>query len=290
MSIQLLGFSDSELAKTRVEFLRAYASSVLENRALDPTMAAVAEAGALAEVAQTLWFLDPEEASRQLGYSAESYARAQLPYGYFLLSFAGRPGRGLDALRDSAPRSMLKAMFGEVHESSEQTRIGMTAAHHPVQQMYLILAYLAHRESTLELADALHELLTRMEGHAAIPIGPQSAPMHLYLEIAWTALRMHTAASAEIDDDASSVAILGDLSTRYHAALSSARRNRYLWDRMSSPVEMIDLDLVGLAAILFGAMGLDAMERTVGKAKHLMPDLAGVPMEWAQQILREREL
>ncbi len=51
------------------------------------------------------------------------------------------------------------------------------------------------------------------------------------------------------------------MESRYHDAMEQARSNQYLWSNCLAPVDVVDLDIVGILAILRRGFGdqLDAV-------------------------------
>jgi hypothetical protein len=93
----------------------------------------------------------------------------------------------------------------------------------------------------------------RHEGH---PVGSMGLPLWRY----WRAAQLL------LISDLASLAreILVPLDQRYTDAVTSAQSNRYLWDNAASPVDVVDLEIVGLAVLAVRRFGAAEVRGATG--------------------------
>ena len=192
-------------------------------------------ASAYRRAAQYATLIDTRWATWLAVRAGQTYLKAGLPFGLFLL--AGL----LDdrTLRDSSALPGLLAPFASPAASP--------ALQAPVQQMYLLMTAASRPWLRDPLAETLEGAVQRLSLHDLQPIGPQGIPLGEYLDIATTMLydgqESTTSASAEVRD------IAGRLATMYRAqaaTLRAARRNRHLWRNGASPVNIVDLEHIAI--------------------------------------------
>jgi hypothetical protein len=124
---------------------------------------------------------------------------------------------------------------------------------HPQQQAYLLLALAAERELPSRARDDLLAVCgnagRQHEGHA---IGALGLPLWRYWRAAELLLRGELSTLA--------AEVLVPLDHRYTDVTRGARSNSYLWDNAASPVDVVDLEIVGLVALAVRRFGAAEVE------------------------------
>jgi len=204
------------------------------------------------------------------------YRLAGLPYG-LLLETMTSPDRGheilsepglVDTLRALAPQITEEPRPGPVddtgpyigHEPSLQTRgvperglrFAGDALAHPIQQSYLILAFLGDPRSAVEHRNQIAAVLERLSVHGALPVGAQSAPLAIYLAVARGVLE---GTNGNVEARASMVSAFRTLGQAQAANIELARQDHYHWERILSPTVLVDIDQVLFAAMMARATG-----------------------------------
>jgi hypothetical protein len=177
------------------------------------------------------------------------FSRAGHGFGSFLLSAIGSttdpPESDMGAAREQA--SMLRAV---VLDGASPPSPAMA---HPQQHAYLFLALAA---SGAELAPPSH-LATQLSDlaerapHASgnTPVGALGVPIRTIWACA--------SALLNADPDTFFAHYRSAFETRYPVAMQSAHVNRYLWDHGAAPVDVVDMDIVGIASLGAQRFGVD---------------------------------
>lgn len=216
-----------------------------------------------------------------------AYLEAGVPFGLFLAA-------GL--LSDSILR------HPEVSQRLFRLASGVaagSASTDPVQQAYLLLALASRPWIEQQLGQSADAMLNQLNAHDLHPVGPQSAPLATYLDLAKTMLanrsfyrpaesgRQETSQSGDeaaetgISDMASQLAEIGRMQA---TSLRLTMRNQYLWRHAAAPVNIVDLEQVALYGLATRSEG-DWSKRLQRRTASLLEDndaLAELP-GWASQ-------
>ncbi|BAY09172.1 hypothetical protein [Calothrix sp. NIES-2098] len=292
-AIEILRLQNIELIESRTRFLESYADEVLEELELftEPWMAEVAAATALTQAAQSAWLLDENRSVDIIERAASHYKHgAGLPYGYFLFSLISNFRDTMAALLDGPAVSMLEAIVSNEHPVREHLgEYELNSLHYPNQQVYLLLAFLSHREIANEFRYLIESALESLNVHGALPMGPHSVPLARYMKIAHLVWSLHSSPEnifyGRVRQE---ISPLLDLGFRYQESIEMAMRNRYLWQQMQSPVEIIDFDSVGLVTIFAGALSPALWEELSYTIQQEIPPLASISLQVANSFLRQR--
>ena len=180
--------------------------------------------------AQYAALVDMRRAAELAIRAALAYLDAGLPFGLFLVV-------GLlddELLRDGFVLPTLRSLLSE----------GSTdpALADPVQQAYLLLTAASRPWLQDNLRGTLDAIVRNLDAHDLQPIGPQSIPLVMYLNLARTML------SNELGD--TEVRTVGDqlaaMGRTQAASLRSAMRNQYLWEHGAAPVNVVDFEYVAM--------------------------------------------
>ena len=192
-------------------------------------------ASACRAAAQYAALVDSSWAARLAVRTGRAYVAAGMPFGLFLL--AGVLSDQI--LRDSNALRELVAPFATLDSSS--------AMADPVQQMYLLLAAASRPWLRTALAAPIDGLTERLSPHALHPFGPQGMPLGEFLDLATVMLNDDQTSSGATGTEIRSIARRLAVMQRAQAeSLRAARRNRYLWTRAASPVNIVDLEHVAI--------------------------------------------
>jgi hypothetical protein len=289
--IEVLGVNPEHIAR-RADFYEHYAAT-LADVATDERSAGVAAdtagwrtaacvATALRFAAQYALLVDSQRAIRLLREAAERYLDLGVHYGYLLLATA-------------EPDAVAKRMFSERGQSSSydaQTHerpLAAAASAHPAQLTYLLLVMSGDRTIANELRKTRETLHERLRAHSTAPVGPQSFPVDFYLTFCDTLASVNDRGERITKGDSPSsriVRTLGQMGQRYEDGIQRAHVNRYLWEEQQAPVDIVDLDIVGMTTIANAAMehaGMD-LKRDIRRAVDDRQTLAMLPIYVGLQL------
>jgi hypothetical protein len=183
--------------------------------------------------AQHAMLVDRSWATRLAARAGMAYVAAGLPFGLFLLA-------GL--LDDQTLRQNDDVIEDAVRPFAAPD--ASDAVRHPVQLTYLTLAASSRPWLRSLLGEALNHAEQQLASRDLYPIGPQGVPLGEYVDLA-TAMRYQEGPAAA----RAMVGRLASLNRTQAASLRAAQRNRYLWRRGASPVNIIDLEHVALSGL-----------------------------------------
>ena len=288
--IAILELQNLELIESRTRFLESYADEVIEESFAESWMPQLASATALTQAAQSAWLLDDNRAARMINRAASRYYRAGLPYGYFLSSLIANSRDTMTTLVEGPAVSMLHAILNNERLVREDMgELGMVSLHYPNQQVYLLLAFLSHREIANQFHDLIERAIESFDVHGTLPMGPQSVPLARYIKVARLVWEIHRSrGDIPFRRVLQEMTPLGDMTFRYKESIELAMRNRYLWEQMQSPVELIDFDLAGLVTLVAGALSSNFWEELFHTITGEHPPLANIPIRVANSLLRQR--
>jgi hypothetical protein len=209
--------------------------------------------------AQYAALVNMPDAMRLAVRACVAYLEAGLPFGLFLAA-------GL--LDDSILR----------HPAVGPRLLGLLAADtgpasaDPVQQTYMLLALAAKPWIRRQFDQPADALLNQLAAHDLHPVGPQSAPLAVYLDLARTMLAYRppeqeppfrsreekqvsgvpSGRTAQAPDDTAESAItemagqLAELGRAQANSLRRTMRNQHLWKNAAAPVNIVDLEQVAI--------------------------------------------
>lgn len=123
---------------------------------------------------------------------------------------------------------------------------------HPQQQAYLLLALCSIPDVTVRHYAKLRDLcLESPHKEGGAPVGALGLPIRHYWDIAFALL--------EQDADDFLSAHMQPFTSRYIDNVLSARSNRYLWEHAAAPVDVADVDVVGIVSCAVRRFGRDAI-------------------------------
>lgn len=251
---------DGEQARINADFFESYANTALSQagalesgapgRFASPAELAtddaewrlrMAAASALRTAGQWATLADPSRAAELLATAGTVFTEAgHYGFGSFLLSVSGsrppfEPPSGIAMLLS------LNELRGETADLVPEIPEAM---HQPQQQAYLLLS-LAARSAELRdernIAD-LHTLCdTSPHRDGNVPVGALGAPIRHYWAIARSLL--------DTDPEQFLRHYVAAFQSRYLEDMESARANRHLWANGAAPVDVLDIDAIGMATL-----------------------------------------
>jgi hypothetical protein len=152
---------------------------------------------------------------------------------------------------------------------------------HPQQQAYALLAG-AGMQQRLELPIDLLRVIGDRSPHkrGVAPIGALGTPLRVYWDIANHFLR---------NDDSETAALvandLAGIAVTYAQTIGSAMANERLWFNAAAPVDVCDVDIVGIAMTAARRLGPDLMQLQLRSVMENLEATARVPLECADEMI-----
>jgi hypothetical protein len=292
---------DPEKAQAVTDFLESYANTTareLENLQEFTSLPALAEnlagqfdveqtltmdmASALREAASWAVYFDIARALDLLSRAGSLYQDAGLAFGSFLLTIAGRPPM------DELPRDA--AFLAQIHGQGDA--IGSAeipnSLYHPQQQAYLVLACAGmtdrlattfraspERDDTHDYQQVLHEIVAGSPNlQGVLPFGSLGTPVRVAWDIGLHLLQADNPASLEIV-----ARHLTMLCRRYAETMSLATVNDYLWDHAAAPVDVGDIEVMGIAALSASHFGGERITNAVYELGLDSGDISFIPFK-----------
>lgn len=219
--VERLGLHEDTLL-ARVRFFEAYADDL--QREDESWLRRAEQATALRMAGSTALLLDAERGRSLLAAAGQLYVELGSPFGLFLKA-AFDPG-----FQGNGPDSRLFSLFETL------------ASLPPVQWSYLYLAVVA-RPAPARVQSLAGQFRESVHRSAHAPAGGLGVPLWRVWRIA-TWVDHGDVPQGALEEDFHSLAAAAD------EALVSARQDRHHWTRGTSPVDLVDPDLVALASIV----------------------------------------
>jgi hypothetical protein len=271
-----------------IDFHEAYARLVLDEAQERPMQhqtdasqderwtALVDAASALREAGQWAMLLDQERGQALLREAGRIFHRLEYGFGAFLRVAVADPTLSVRDMRRGVQQ--LAVLHDETMERQSSTEIP-SPLYHPQQQAYLLLAAsgMAERLGPLrERAGALAEGSPQRLG--VLPMGALGAPVRLYWEVARVLLHPGPSTAAVIARH------LSELCLGYARRIPLAMANQRLWNHAAAPVDVVDVDIIGIVAVSAQRLGLEMMGTALRAEIERLPELARMPLELAIDI------
>lgn len=230
------------------------------------------------ECSQLMKDTDGREAAALAG---KAYLKAGLPYGLFLSAAfdddAGYPGSFWeDEFLDFARLPGRERSAAE--EPSERDDMRAQAMKRPEQMVWLYLAASNTRRGRSMLEETYEPFQQAMDDHGHLPVGPLGIPVSAHFQL-FDAIRKGQRKSSALNE------VFSIAMARRSEALSLAKRNSYLWNRVRSPVALFDFHVFALAnaAAMHGILNTNTfgdMHRSLDRENPLLA-LITAPMKMA---------
>lgn len=250
---------DPEILRRRASFLEGLARNLSEERAPYEWVRSGSIAATLKQAAQCFWYLDKTRAIRLLAEASKHYIEAGSPYGFFLKMMT-IPTRSRTSVffKSELSRLMSRMTKAEERQRDVQDRHRQfdRAMEFPTQQFYVLLASVSSTGTIREMGGSFETALSKLDSHGMHPIGPQSVPIARFLDFVRVILKsgrreLDSLSAGQSTEMVSSAIEYGmAICSRFAGSIELAQKNRYLWDRLLSPVELVDFDVAGLFSFL----------------------------------------
>jgi hypothetical protein len=196
------------------------------------------------EAARFGLLFDQAYGRRQLAAAAVRYLALGVPYGYFLQLLAHEVSEPAWIYRGPV-RLLIQLVQPDERPREEERRplLGEALAT-STQQAYLFLVAASHPSVVREYRPLFGELSEGLQARGATPVGPQSVPLSTYWRIGQLLVAVHNSDEAARDE---LVAEISDLARLQGQSLRQAQLNEYQWEQLTAPVDLVDLDLAGIA-------------------------------------------
>jgi hypothetical protein len=281
---------DPDQVRTAANFFEAYGSYALstggveEESATGGTVYLLDAASSLRSAGQWAMLFDSRRAARLLARSAQIWDALGYGFGTFVLA-AVAPDQ-LDLDRTSERLLRLAAMYSpprqepEVRSDRERQRLPGPLLH-PQQQAYLLLAGASLWQSLPMAPDLLRVIVDQSPHRRGVaPVGALGMPLRLYWDMAGRLLD---------NSDEESVQVVANNLARmclaYAESINSAMANERLWFNAASPVDVGDIDIVGIALASAHRLGANLMQEHLQSAMGGLDAIARVPMELASEMI-----
>jgi hypothetical protein len=291
---------DVERVVAEVDFLETYAEFTLGELGADwvePELpdddarwtSMIDAASAFREAAQWALCFDPLRARRLLDRSGDLFLAVEQPFGSYLKVVSGawyrdppldgfmRQLRALDALGQPTDRVEIAAPEPLLH---------------PQQQAYLLLAAAASPRISREFGELLREIATTSPHRAGVvPVGALGMPIRRFWRMASILLGLPPASLTDPSQDPvdAFAAELVTLAQSYEESVELARTNEHTWINAAAPVDVGDIDIIGMAVIAARHYGPPLQQDLTGRVRDL-PYAARAVLEIAlEYVSAERD-
>lgn len=243
-------------------------------------------ASALREAASWAVYFDVGRALGLLSRAGFLYQSAGLAFGSFLQTIAGLPPM------DELPRDV--AFLAQIHGQADAA-VSATIPnplYHPQQQAYLLLACAGmtdrlvdyrkrpRLDENLDYREALHGIAAESPNRQGVlPFGSLGTPVRVPWDIGVHLLQ---------DDNPESLEIvarhLTALCRRYAEMMDLATVNDYLWDHAAAPVDVGDIEVMGIAALSASHFGREQITNAVSRLGLDPADISFIPFRLGRDM------
>lgn len=297
---------DLSRVRSRTDFLESYANTTgRELEQLPRTDTASGASGGRAEGADGHWiltmeaasalreaaswavFFDVDRAIMLLNRSGFLYQSVDMAFGSFLLTIAGAPP--LDEL--SSDIGLLARLHGQDDAAGPATI--PDSLHHSQQQAYLLLAcagmadkFTDYRrpqavEESFRYRQTLHAIAVESPiRQGVLPFGSLGIPVRVPWDIAVHLLQENNPESLDIV-----ARYLTLLCRRYAETMELATVNDYLWSHVAAPVDVGDIEIIGIAALAAAHFGSEVITASVTRLGVRTEDTSFIPLRLGSEIL-----
>ena len=256
-------------------------------------------ASALREAASWAMYFDTSRARSLLQRAGYLYQTADLAFGSFLLTIAGSPP--MDEF--SRDIDMLARLHGQPDEPDEPEEPESpnsrhreeipSSLYHPQQQTYMLLACagMADRLDDSRREPVVPEEETDLRGRlraiaaespnlqGVLPFGSLGTPVRVAWDIGAHLLRRRNNDSLDVV-----ARQLAGLYRRYDETMNLAMVNDHLWEHAAAPVDVGDIEVMGITALSISHFGRnDITEAVIGRG--LNPnDISFIPFDLGSEL------
>ncbi|MEV6335875.1 hypothetical protein AB0M12_14310 [Nocardia vinacea] len=248
---------DPATVRRRIDFLEAYAAGAWEeiesfsqprtpeSRNALWTMQAD-YATALREAGQLSMAFDPAKAAELLARAGQEFVGLGAGFGLFSSLLANSLN---DDLREDLNEAVTMLDPAESRGSLAEFESRPRFTAEPQQAAYILLASVFDPETASRRKSSLQRLITASPHRSGVlSVGALGTPIHRYWAIARSALE-EKGRLAEL------IPHVNAMCARYDEAVELARTNTYLWENCSAPIDIVDIDIVGIVALVTRRLG-----------------------------------
>jgi hypothetical protein len=244
------------------------------------------QASVLREAASWAVYFDVERAIKLLNISGYLYQSVDMAFGSFLLTVAGAP-----PLRElSNDIRLLARLHGQ--DSTAGPATIPDSLHQPQQQAYLLLACAGmadkvtdHRhpgagEEDSGYRQTLHAIAAESPiRKEALPFGSLGIPVRVPWDIGVHLLQESNSESLDVV-----ARYLALLCRRYAETMESATVNDYLWSHAAAPVDVGDIEIIGIAALATAHFGSEEITASMIRLGVGAEDISFIPLRLGIEI------
>lgn len=262
---------DEEQARIAADFFESYANTVLGRSDAPSETDLMDAASSLRQAGQWALLFDPDRARRLLNLSGRLWLVMGHPFGAFLIAAFWTAEGDRSVAAPYADDVMRRVPQARTPDKVQQPSLSLT---YPHQQAYLLLA-LAAVPNGIDRFGPLADFAASSPQHNGVaPIGALGTPIRLHWRIATALLDSRTEQRRETAA-ADIVGSLAEVAEVYGRTIDSAMANRYLWYGGGAPVEIADLDIVGVISIAAAQLGPRLLRRHLDAAREGLTNARG---------------
>ncbi|WP_189706553.1 hypothetical protein [Streptomyces anandii] len=215
-------------------------------------------------------------------HAASLFSRAGLTYGAYLAASLA-PDMHRDRLGPWTERLLRTA--GQRHGENELRVLLGLEEHRPdpilghvQQQTYLLLACAGLASPGSARANELRSFATESPHlNGVVPVGSMAVPVRTFWGLALDMLSPRDGRAAR-----AYAGTLAELSRAYARTVNLAMANTLTWSNAATPIDVVDLDLVGAMAMGVKHFGADRMRDLLSATR--LPDVALVPLDLGMEV------
>ena len=257
-------------------------------------------ASALREAASWAVYFDVDRAITLLYRAGFIYRGAGMAFGSFLLTVAGAP-----PLEDLTNDIRLLARLNGRADPGYSTTTIPDSLHHPQQQTYLLLACAGMIDKTIDhrrpqsiddvsrYRQTLHAIAAESPIRLGVlPFGSLGIPVRVPWDIGVQLLQDRDSGSpgAENSESLDTVARhLAVLCRRYAETMELATVNEYLWSHAAAPVDVGDIEIIGITALAATHFGGEEITASVARMGVRSDDISFIPLSLGREISARTE-
>lgn len=226
-------------------------------------------ASALREAASWAAYFDVDRAIRLLRRAGVLYQQAGLAFGSFLLTVANSIQEE-ELFRDIALLAQLHGQ-SDMSDAPEIPR----GLHHPQQQAYMLLACAGMANQLGSYPKRLHAIAAQSPNlQGVLPFCALGMPVRVAWDIGLHLLEENNPESLDI--------VAGHLAAwcrRYAEAMELAMVNDHLWEHTAAPVDVGDMEIMGIAALSASHFGRERIAEAIARHGISRDEISFIPVD-----------
>ncbi|MFI7001492.1 hypothetical protein [Nocardia sp. NPDC050175] len=242
----------------RIEFLLGYAATArdeLESLSSAPVadnkddlwLLRADYATALREAGQLCMMLDPPRAIELLRQASTVFIELGAGFGLFLNVLADGESDTTAELLDDA---LAIFPYQEPRDGYVDREVGHHFLTEPQQSAYILISAVCNRRIARRHERLLLSILQDSPQRSGVlPVGALGTPIHRYWAIARSIIEQKTPTTL--------VTHINAMCAAYDEAVQLAQTNTHLWENCSAPIDLVDIDIVGILALTVRSFGHD---------------------------------